>query len=337
MFYKLNYDLIREIMRFVAPKKWIIRPDIPNNIITYTFISKHPQAFDYLMEHNEYIDWGHFSSQPYSEHVDYLLQHPEYINWVSFSSNRHPKAKQYCMLYPDLVCWNMFSIHTDNDSVQFMINHNHLEKISLYIFSINPNPLAVSYMMDKWYKDKKYHFEKNTNQTVVEFYIKLHKDKPFSDISSEFFLNENDTAISFLLQHVDQWTPHQWSLFCTNKNKRAITFVMQHPDRINWDKFSTVRDRDAFSFMIRHPQRVVWSYINLNPADYAVDYLLLHTEYIHFTSFIMNQNRNAFEYCLQQIDKFDVWLKSMVQLNPSIFIPKENKEMIELLTRSFLV
>ena len=47
MFYRLNYDLIKEIIKFIIPNKWVLRKIIPENKLHMRLLSTNKNSFDF--------------------------------------------------------------------------------------------------------------------------------------------------------------------------------------------------------------------------------------------------------------------------------------------------
>ena len=191
----------------------------------------------------------------------------------------------------------------------------------------NKNPIAVKYILEHTNFIENIPFCMNPNEQAVLHYL---KNKTFDDVLPEFFCNENDIAVSFLVSHYLKWNTNQMSIFSINKNKNAILFLIEHPQYIIWDRFSTHSDPEAISFMIKHHQRVNWSLVCNKDNEELLDFLLENTEYIDFPSFYTNSNKKAIDYIVKQNIFNNTYF--LLSGNKSIFIPEENIKVIKFQT-----
>ena len=123
MFHKLNYDLIKEIVKFIIHPKWVLRNTIPENQLHIRLLSTNKNSFDFLMNHIDYIDSYSFSRQTSNKYVLYLLRYPNLIDYSAFSFNINPLAIDHMIKNSNLINWVLFCSLENDEAVLFMIQN----------------------------------------------------------------------------------------------------------------------------------------------------------------------------------------------------------------------
>lgn len=117
-------------------------------------------------------------------------------------------------------------------SVQYVMSR---PELITPIFSSNPHPEVVDFLIDH------------------SRYLNWHY----------FSRNPNDKAVDYVLSHplcID------WHHFSVNPHDRAVQYWIDHPDEIIWDWFSSNTSVKAVLYMFKYPLQVNWFILSQNPS-----------------------------------------------------------------------
>jgi len=189
-----------------------------NHPLTLQTPAPHFDMMDMSMIHPEDDRlWRGFSGNPNTKAVVYLLQYPQHIHWQLLSGNTNDLAVQYLLDHPERIVWSWFYRNRNPIVVQYVLDRlilNMLHDIRTvhYAFVTHDDPIMIQYVIDHWDEmdlyDKKI-FSSNPHPLAVR-YLLTH---PESINSHLFCTNSNPDAVTYLFDHPEKIN---WSVFRNN-------------------------------------------------------------------------------------------------------------------------
>lgn len=218
-----------------------------------------------------------------------------------------------------LVCSSMLSQQQHDDIVTFLVENP--EYIDYDLFSRNPHPIAVQYILTHidQYEAHWVYLSQNTNDDIVLYVL----DHPNYINWNYLSANYNDIAVTYLLDHVNHIF---WDQFSQNSNSKAIDYLLDHPEYIRWKYFCIHNDERIVQYLLQHSTILtsISFYVSNNTHTDIVHYLLQH-HLVDNYSFRKNTNPYAITYIIQHIHEMYMWMGLHPDIRVFELLLKENK------------
>ena len=171
-----------------------------------------------------------------------------------------------------------------------------MDLLDLYYISINPNPMALDYILRNPKHCPMYGIMSglSRNPGAIAF---LEKNKSFI-ISSNLSENPNLSQKLFDIILKERRTAYYYEYLCSNPSDVVVDYLLNNPDNINWYYFSKNTNKRAVAYLKKNKDKINWSCLSGNESNKAICLLKENPEFIDSDQLSLNSNPRAFDLLL---------------------------------------